>query len=247
MAVGSLCDDLCTDTVAPRFCIGQEKFCIGQEQLVSLARCNRRPADGPRQGLLALGRLGDEVEHEARARSPLRRDVLAARVSGGASRCSSGIADRPENRSMSNAWARRTTSSGHVAPLVTQSPDVGRQAGRLQRGQGRRRTLAHLHLSQQELAQVEADRGFSPEAEVDQHEGRWWRGSRAGCECRRRHDSSWTGIASRARRRSPAVPLQHGASPCAVGRRTLPPRADGSRRRHCATPASIWWVTRPSA
>ena len=58
----------------------------------------------------------------------------------------------------------------HVAPLVPQSADVGRQASRLQPGQARRGSLAHLHLPQHELAQVETDRGFSPKAKVDQDE-----------------------------------------------------------------------------
>ena len=63
---------------------------------------------------------------------------------------------------------------GEVAPLRRQPCRVGGHADGLDRGQVGGRALAGLHLADQELAQVEAQRPAAPEAEVDEHELAVW-------------------------------------------------------------------------
>jgi hypothetical protein len=59
---------------------------------------------------------------------------------------------------------------GRLAALGAQSLDVGGQAGVFELREGVRGSLAHLDFSEEELAEVEADRRLAPEAEVDEGE-----------------------------------------------------------------------------
>ena len=98
-------------------------------------------------------------------------DALAARASADASRCSSGIADRPANSSI-----EQRVRPAHEPREARRTP---RPAVRGRRPAGTPPPAPGRHVADRspictspsmQLGQVETDRGLSPEAEVDQDE-----------------------------------------------------------------------------